>query len=225
MIILKPTIAFVLLLLLARLLGKKQMSQMTFFNYVTGITVGSLAGSIIDFNDKHIWDEVVGLIWWCFLTALLSYITLKSSKLRKVIDGQPAILIKNGILQEKALKATRVNLEELSMMLREQAIFSITEIDYAILEQNGKLSILKTQDQINVTRKDMSIPTTEPKYLPSELIIDGRIVYKNLSSYGLNMQWLENELRHLKIDNIDDVFYAEIQSDGTLYATLKEKKR
>ena len=176
MIIIKPTLAFVLLLILTRILGKKQMSQMTFFNYVTGITIGSLAANIITFDDETIWHEVVGLIWWCFLTALLAYITLKSSMLRKVIDGKPSILIKNGVIQKNELKSTRINIEELTMMFREQSIFSIKDIDYAILEQNGQLSILKIQDKITVDRKDMSIATTQPKFLPAEVIIDSKII-------------------------------------------------
>lgn len=223
MIILKPTIAFLLLLILARILGKKQMSQMTFFNYVTGITIGSLAANIITFNDESIIEEVIGLIIWCALTALLAFITLKSSKLRKIIDGQPSFLVKEGKLQEEELKSNKINIEELSMMLREQGIFSITEVDYAILEPNGQLSILKIQEQINVTRKDMSIPSFKLKYLPAEMIIDGRIVDKNLKSYGLNIQWLENQLRHQNINNVKDVFYAEIQSDGTLYIIQKNR--
>lgn len=217
MIILKPTFAFLLLLVMARLLGKKQMSQMTFFNYATGITIGSLAAEIIAFNDENITDEVVGLIWWCLLTALLSYITLKSEKLRSLVDGQPEILIKKGVFQKKKLASTRISLEDITMMLREQGVFSIKEVDYAILEPNGKLSILKVPNQINVTRTDMSIPTSDPKYLPTEIIIDGRVVKKNLNKYGLNIQWLENELKNQKISNIKDVFYAEIQSNGSLY--------
>lgn len=223
MIIIKPTLAFVLLLILARLLGKKQMSQMTFFNYVTGITIGSLAAEIIAFDDETIWHEVVGLIWWCLLTALLAYITLKSTILRKVIDGQPSFLIKNGVIQEKGLKSTRINIEELSMMLREQSIFSIRDIDYAILEQNGQVSILKVQEKITVDRKDMSIPTSQPKYLPAEVIIDSKIIHKNLTSYGLNLQWLENQLNQQGVDSVDDVFYAEIQDDGSLYVAPTNK--
>ena len=103
MIILKPTIAFLLLLILARILGKKQMSQMTFFNYVTGITIGSLAANIITFNDESIIEEVIGLVIWCTLTALLAFIALKSSKLRILIDGQPSFLVKKGELQEKEM--------------------------------------------------------------------------------------------------------------------------
>lgn len=223
MIILKPTLAFILLLICARVLGKKQMSQMTFFNYVTGITIGSLAAEIIVFDDQSIWHEVVGLIWWCLLTALLAYITLKSSKSRKIIDGEPSILVKNGVIQEKELKSTRVNLEELSMMFREQGIFSIKDVDYAILEQNGQLSVLKIQEQITVSRKDMSIPTSQPKYLPAEVIIDGKIIHKNLTSYGLNLEWLQNKLHEQGEKNIDTVFYAEIQGDGSLYIAPKNE--
>lgn len=224
MIILKPTIAFFLLLLLARLLGKKQMSQMTFFNYVTGITIGSLAANIITFNDESIWEEVIGLIWWCLLTAVLSIITLKFTKLRVIIDGQPSVLIKNGKFQEHALKSTKINVEDLTMMLREQNIFSIKEVDYAILEPNGKLSVLKYQDQLSVIRKDLDIPVTRPKYFPEEIIIDGRIVYNNLTSYGLNVEWLKKQLNNQKIKKVEEVLYAELQSDGTLYTVLKSKK-
>ena len=221
MIILKPTIAFFLLLLLARILGKKQMSQMTFFNYVTGITIGSLAANIITFNDESIWEEVIGLIWWCLLTLLLSLITLKFAKMRVIIDGQPTVLIKKGKILKKALKSTKISIEELIMMLREQNIFSIKEIDYAVLEPNGKLSVLKVQDQLNITKRDLSIPTTTPKYFPEEIIIDGRIVHKNLIAYGLNVQWLESQLNQQKIKSVKDVLYGELQSDGTLYILLR----
>lgn len=224
MIIIKPTIAFVLLLIFARLLGKKQMSQMTFFNYVTGITIGSLAANIITFDDQTIWHEVVGLIWWCFLTALLAYITLKSEMLRNIIDGQPDILIKKGKIQEKMLKKTRVSMEEVTMMLREQAIFSIKDVEYAILEPNGQLSVLKKQELLNVTKKDLKIPTSTPKYLPAQIITDGKILFKNLTNYGLDTDWVKKKLISQKINDIDDVFYAEIQEDGSLYAVLKDKK-
>lgn len=217
MIILKTTLAFLILLILARLLGKKQMSQITFFNYVTGITIGSLAANIISSNDNSLLDEIIGLTWWCTLTALLAYATLKSEKLRLLVDGQPVILIKNGIFQKESLKTTRISLENLSMMLREQNIFSIQEVDYAILEPNGKLSVLKKQSQLNLTKGDMKIPILNHIYLPYQIIIDSKIVYQNLNKFGLGIEWLEKQLKAQKIDNLDEVFYAEIQSDGSLY--------
>lgn len=218
MIIIKTTFTFFILLILTRLLGKKQMSQMTFFHYVTGITIGSISANIIVNNNKNSKsDAFIGLILWCTLTALLAYVTLKSAKLKLLIDGQPTILMKNGILQKKSLKNTKISLEDLSIMLREQNIFSITEVDYAILEPNGKLSVLKKQPQLFLTKADMDICTPTPKYFPTQIIIDGKIVFRNLTDLGLSIEWLENQLRSQQVNNVNEVFYAEIQTNGELY--------
>lgn len=220
MIFLKTTLAFLLLLILARILGKKQMSQMTFFHYVTGISIGSIAADIVITDNGSIIDEVIALVLWCAFTTLLSYATLKSSKLRLLIDGKPSILIKNGVLQKKSLKTTRLSMEELSMMLRERNIFSIQEVDYAILEPNGRLSVLRKQSNLSLTRADMDIPTSTPKYLPLQIIVDGKIIYQNLNYLGLSIEWLEKQLHTQKIGNVNEVFYGEIQSDGSLYISL-----
>lgn len=217
MITIKTIFTFFILLILTRLLGKKQMSQMTFFHYVTGITVGSISGNIISNNNRSNFDPFIGLVLWCILTAFLAFITLKSPKLKLLIDGQPTILIKNGILQKKSLKTTRISIEDINIMLREQNIFSIMEVDYAILEPNGKLSVLKKQPLLYVTKADMDIYTTSFKYFPTQIIIDGKIIYRNLTELGLNVEWLENQLSTQEISNVEQIFYAEIQTNGALY--------
>lgn len=217
MIILKTTLAFLLLLILARFLGKKQMSQMTFFNYMTGITIGSLAANIISNNDNSLLEEILGLIWWGTLTVVLTYATLKSESLRTLVDGEPVILIRNGLLQKESLKTTKISLEDLSMMLREQYIFSITEVDYAILEPNGRLSVLKKQSQLNLTKADMDIVTPNPIYLPCQIITNGKISYENLKDNNLDINWLNDQLKTQNINNVNQVLYAELQSDGSLY--------
>ena len=217
MIILKTIFTFFVLLVLTRLLGKKQMSQMTFFHYVTGITIGSISANIIANNNNSNFDEYIGLVLWCILTAFLAYITLKSPKLKLLIDGQPTILIKNGILQKKSLKTTKISIEDINIMLREQDIFSIIEVDYAILEPNGKLSVLKKQPLLYLTKADMDISTSTFKYFPTQIIIDGKIMYRNLTNLGLNVEWLENQLSSQLISNVNQVFYAEIQTNGALY--------
>ncbi|HHV45819.1 MAG TPA: DUF421 domain-containing protein [Tissierellia bacterium] len=216
-IILRTTLAFFVLMILTRLLGKKQMSQMTYFNYITGITIGSLTANIISTSSESITDEITGLLWWVFLVLLIAYITLKSSKLRIIIDGQPTILIRKGKLLKNTLKSTRLNLDDLSMMLRTKDIFSIADVDYAILEPNGQITVLKKQAQLNVTRADINIPTVDPVYLPSEIITDGKVVKRNLEEFGLTYDWLKSQLKTMGIDNIEDVFYAEILGDGKLY--------
>lgn len=217
MIFLRTTLAFLSLLILTRLLGKKQMSQMTFFNYVTGITIGSLAADIISTSESSIFDKMLSLILWCALTACLAYITLKFEKLKVVIDGQPVILIRKGILEKDSMKKTRISLEDLSIMLREKNIFSVLEVDYAILEPNGKLSVLQKQAYLNPSKADMDIPILQTKYLPSQIIRNSHLVYENLKELNLSIEWLNTQLKLQNINNIDEVFYAEIQNDGSLY--------
>ncbi|OOM77774.1 DUF421 domain-containing protein [Clostridium sp. BL-8] len=211
------TLIFLVLLILTRILGKKQMSHLTFFNYITGITIGSISANMIHELDESFIEDLISLIWWCILTLLLEYIGLKSGKLRQLIDGQPTILIKKGKIMKDELKANRVNIDDLSMMLRKQNIFSIKEVEYAILEPIGNLSIMKKPQEQQITKSDMSIPLSTLKYLPSEIIVDGKIIHANLKELNLSKTWLEAELKRQNISSIKDIFYAEVQSDGTLF--------
>lgn len=216
-IIIKTTFTFFVLFSLTRLLGKKQLSHLTFFNYVTGITIGSIAANIISNLDKPVLADMIGMVWWYILTALLGYIGLKFSKLRNIIDGQPTIVIKKGNIIKKAMQKTNLNMDDLSMMLREQEVFSVLEVDYAILEPDGKLSVLKKQQKQQATKEDMKISTQNSVYLPSEIIVDGKVVQRNLKELGLDEKWLNSQLKQKKIATVKEVLYAEIQADGSLY--------
>ncbi|SHE88022.1 Uncharacterized membrane protein YcaP, DUF421 family [Seinonella peptonophila] len=212
---LRAVISFVVLLMLARILGKVQISQLTFFNYITGITIGSMAADIAAESQTPFLNGLISLIWWSILTILVGYISLKSTKGRILLDGQPSILIKQGVIMEDVLKANRLNLDDLSMLLREKSVFSLKDVDYAILEPDGKLSVLKKVTQQSVTKQDIQI-SSHSKYLPSEIISDRKIVEKNLKELGLDQSWVLRELRKQGIQSIDEVFYAEIQADGSL---------
>lgn len=215
-LLLRTTVTFIVLLTLARILGNKQMSHLTFFNYITGITIGSIAANIISLDNKPFINEFMGLIWWCILTGLTGYINLKSGNIRHIIDGQPTILIKKGKIMKQSLSSSRLNMDDLSMLLRKQNIFSITEVEYAILEPDGNLSVMEKQSQQPVTKADMEVPTCTTEYIPSEIIVDGKIINHNLKELNLSKNWLKEQLKQQNITSIKDVFYAEIQSDGTL---------
>ena len=215
---LRTLIGFSVLFFLTRVLGKKQLSQMTFFTYITGIALGNIAGDMVVHRDIKLIDGVTGLTLWAFLTLAIEYISLKSAKARILLDGEPSIIIKNGKINEKAMKSNKLNMDDLTMLLRIKNIFSITEVDYAILEPNGQLSVLKKVEFENVINKDAGLPVTPRQYLPSELIVDGKIVKKNLKEVNLSEDWLVSELKKKGIHRVMDTFYAELQSDGTLFA-------
>lgn len=216
-LLLKITSVFIVLLALTRALGKKQMSELTFFNYTTGITIGSIAANIVSEPNQPLINEFIVLTWWCILTELSAYISLKSGGLRRIIDGEPTIVIKKGKLLKHSLKSTRINMDDLSMMLRNQNVFSITEVNYAILEPNGSLSALKKKSLQQVTKEDMNVPTTTTNYIPTEIIADGKILERNLKELNLNEEWLRNQPKQYNINSKEEVFYAEVQSDGTLF--------
>nr|WP_289136844.1 DUF421 domain-containing protein [uncultured Brevibacillus sp.] len=223
-IIFRTSITFVILLIMTRLLGKKQLSHLTFFNYVTGITVGSIAAEIVSKPDMPLASGLTSLIWWTFLTMLVGYIGIKSSKARIAIDGEPTIVIRDGLIIDSALAKTRLNLDDLSMMLRERDAFSIKEVEYAILEPHGKLSVLKKAEYQPATKKDVRTKIVRPRFIPSEIISDGKYVEKNLEELKISRTWVERQLEKAGIHSVENVFYAELQSDGSLYIDQRDPK-
>lgn len=214
---LRTLLGFCVLLFLTRILGKKQLSQMTFFTYITGIALGNIAGDMVVHRDIKLIDGVTGLILWAMLSLTVEYISLKSSKARVLLDGEPTIVIKNGKILEKALASNKLNMDDLSMLLRTKNIFSVKDVDYAVLEPNGQLSVLKKVENEPVTQKDAHILPPPRQYIPTELVVDGKIVRRNLQELNLSQEWLDNQLKMSGVDSIEEVFFVELQSDGSLY--------
>lgn len=223
-VLLRNVIAFSFLLFFTRILGKKQMNQLTYFNYVTGITLGSIAADISIDNRIPILNGVMSLAIWSILTFLVSFISLKSYKARVFFDGQPDIIIKKGKILGHKLKKSHLNIDDVTMLLREKDIFSITDVEYAVLEPHGKLSILKKPNLDNVTKKDLSINEAPIQYLPTDIIIDGKIMRRNLMEIGLDNKWLEGALikNNLSLIDVKNIFYMAIQKDGEIYIDFKK---
>ena len=185
------------------------------------MAMGNMAGNMIVHPHVEVGTTIIGMIVWTALIFVVEYVGLKSGKIRAVLDGQPTIIIKRGIIQHKELKKLRLNIDDLTMLLRTNMVFSIKDVNYAILEPNGDVSILKVEDKQEITKKDMKIPPEKVDYIPSEIIADGKVIYKNLKELGKTEEWLKAELKAKSIYNVKSVVYAELQSDGELY--IQEK--
>ena len=220
--IIRTTVTFAVLLFLARILGKEQLSQLTFFNYITGITIGSIAGEIVAHDNTHYFNGITSLIWWSLLTVLVSYISLKSSRAKKLLDDKPMIIIKNGKILEQELKKSRLPIGDLNMLLRIQGIFSVKDVHFAVLETNGELSVFKKVAQQSATKQDVKAQIVVPKYMPTTIIADGKIIEKNLPDQGFTEEWVIKQLKKQGVNSVQQVFYAEIESDGTIYMDLRE---
>lgn len=208
-VIIQTILAFFAILMFTRLLGKQQVAQLTYYDYINGITFGSIAGVMATDVAQRTRQHLIGLILFAFLTFLMSYISMKSRPARKVLEGEPSIVVFEGKILEDNLRKMRYNIDDLISQLRQKDVFNISDVKYAILEPNGSMSVLKKADTQPLTPKDMNI-TPQQQSLPSELIVDGQIIYQNLQQNNLDGKWLMNMLASQNIHSIKDVAYATI---------------
>ncbi|BBF41693.1 hypothetical protein lbkm_0373 [Lachnospiraceae bacterium KM106-2] len=212
--------AYFLALILSRLMGRKAISQMTFFDFVVGITLGSITSNLLSDKNHPVVSSTTGLIIISLLVIILDYIHLKSYKTAKIIDSEPVVLVENGNMVNKNFLKTRITILEFMQLLREKNCFNIADIEYAILETNGKLSVLFKSQKQALTPSDMKIPT-EYKGLTKDIILDGNIMFENLKEVKQTKDWLLNELKHFNVSNVNNVFYAGLDTSGKLYVSIK----
>ncbi|WP_082235322.1 YetF domain-containing protein [Halobacillus massiliensis] len=218
-LMLRLAIAFITLLLLTRLMGRKEISQMTFFNFVSAIAIGTLGASLAIDSTLSVRNGIIALTAWSVFTIFLGYLDIKSKKIRYFVEGQPIILIRKGRIMEEELRKTRLDVDALIVLLRKKNVFSVADVDYAIFETDGSLSVMKKNDKELVTKKDMNIQASSPApfSMPSVVIADGIVNKENLKELSLDRQWLEQQLQSAGGYSIKEVFLAEVQKDGTLY--------
>ncbi|WP_315117324.1 DUF421 domain-containing protein [uncultured Clostridium sp.] len=215
-VVVRSIIGYISLFIFTRVLGKQQISQLTFFDYVLGITIGSLAGTLTTDLSSRAWPHWVGLFTWSVLSYLMQLITMKWMYAAKYINGDPNIVIINGKIMEEALKKMKYRIDDILQLLRDKDIFDLSEVEFAILEPNGKISVLKKAENNPVTAKDMKI-SVSPSKLSTGLIYDGMIIEENLAKIKKDKKWLMKELKKQKIKDVSEVVLATLESTGNLY--------
>ena len=198
--------SFGALFLIAKFIGHKQIAQLDFFDYITGITIGSIAAEMATELEEP-WKPLTAMVIYGGITLLLSVITNKSPRSRKYLNGTPTILMDHGKLYRENLKKARLDLSEFMVMCRQQGYFDLTSIQTAVFEYNGKLTILPVSSKRPVTPNDMNL-LPEQELLFTELIMDGRILEDNLKRMGLDLTWLNKQLKQRHINSPQDVFLA-----------------
>lgn len=211
--------SFGTLFLAAKFIGRKQISQLDFFDYITGITIGSIAAEMATELEEP-WKPFTAMVIYGGITLLLSVISNKFPRSRKYLNGTPTILMDHGKLYRENLKKARLDLSEFMVMCRQQGYFDLTGIQTAVFEYNGKLTILPVSKQRPVTPNDMNLDP-EQELMFTELIMDGRILENNLKRMGLDRTWLNKQLKQRHISSPQDVFLAVC--DRNLKFVLYEK--
>ncbi|MBU5485907.1 DUF421 domain-containing protein [Clostridium sp. MSJ-11] len=215
-VVVRSIIGYFSLFIFTRALGKQQISQLTFFDYVLGITIGSIAASLTTDLSSRAWPHWVGLFTWAILSFLLQSMTIKWMYIAKYVDGEPTIVIMNGEIMEDALRKMKYRIEDVLQLLRNKDIFDLSEVEFAILEPNGNISVLKKAEHNPLTPKDMNI-SVQPSNISTELIYDGMIIEENLAKIKKDKNWLIKELKKQKVKDISQVFLATLESTGNLY--------
>lgn len=221
-IIIRAIVFFAALFIATKILGKKQISELTFFEYISGITIGSIAGEVIMGLDSSIMHGMVGIGIFVLVTFLSDILSIKNKKFRDVFEGTSTVLIQNGKLLEDNLKKEKYTIDGLSELLRDKNVFNIADVEFASLEPNGDLSVLLKKENQPITPKDLGIKVA-PVRESQTIIMDGQILDDSLRVSGKTRNWLMTELEKLEV-TLDNVFLAQVDSFGELHVDIFDDK-
>ncbi|MFU8689865.1 DUF421 domain-containing protein [Rossellomorea sp. FS2] len=201
-------VGYFALLILTKVLGKTQITQISAFDFISALILGELVGNSL-YDDKiSVFQVLTAILIWGALIFVTEFFTQKSRKFRHLMEGTPAIVINKGIINYTVLKKNHLDLNQLQHLLRAKDIFSVKECEYALLESNGTLSVIKKPLYDQVQRQDLSLPLKKAT-LPMSLIMDGEIVYDNLKIVGEDDRWLQTEISRQGFSSPKDVLLAE----------------
>ena len=217
-VILTALLSVVALFIITKIMGHKQVAQLDFFDYVSGITIGSIGAELATELEEP-YKPLIALCVWGGASLLLNLLAHKLPKTRKYINGTPTILMNEGKLYRKNLKKAKLDLSEFMLLCREQGYFDLDEIQTAIFEHNGKVSILPKSANRPATPEDLKI-TAKATHIGVEVIMDGRVMGENLTRMGRDTNWLEKQLKSQGYKSVKDVFlgvYRPEEDKLTLY--------
>lgn len=225
-IIIKSAGSIVALFILTKLLGKKQIEQLNLFDYVIGISIGNVVAEMSINKEVIFWDGVIAMAVYTLISIAITYITTKSIAMRRWIGGTPVTIIENGKIIEAGLKEVKFDINDLLEEARTNGYFELSEIEYAIMEANGKISFLPKSKYKPLTPNDMKM---KPAYkgLTANIVIDGVIMEKNLKYLSKDRKWLASRLKNMGYQDVEKLLLVTCSTDEqiTVYEkNVKEQK-
>ena len=220
----RTLILYTLVMITMRLMGKRQIAQLEPFELVIAIMIAELG--VIPMQDRHIplINGVIAILTLLFVQVTFSVLSLKCPWFRSVLDGRYSVIIANGVIQEAELRKARYNLDELLEQLRLSSVFNLSDVEYAVLETSGDLSVLLKSQARPVTPRDLQLDTAY-EGLPLVLNLDGQVMRKELEKAQLSEGWLRTELEKYGTKEPGDVLIATLSTTGELFVQLKEHLR
>jgi len=214
--------ALVYLLILTKIIGKRQIKQLTYIEYIVGITIGSIAAFMATEMDGPAYHSLIAMGIFALFPVVMEWLSLKSKKLRDFFEGKSTVLIKEGKILEDNLKKERLTAEDLMEQLRIKNVYKIADVEFALMETSGEISVLlKSQNQpITPKLMEWSVAPVEEGQV---IIMDGVIMDEPLATAGLNRRWVRTELQKAGVA-LENVFLAQVDKGGELYLDLYDDK-
>ena len=216
----RTVLVLIILFFITKMMGKKQISELNFFDYVVGITIGSIAADISLDIEKNMIAGIAALFIYGFISYIISFVSIKSILARRFFIGVPTVLVEKGKIIESGLKKSKIDVNDLLMEARENGYFNLDEIDYALMEVNGNISFLPKEKEKPVTKKNMKIKCSN-EGLTVNAIIDSKYMANNMKAINKDKEWLDHELKVNGYDNYDNILLATI--DNNYKVTIYEK--
>ena len=217
----RVSIIYILVLVIMRIMGKREIGQMQPFELVIAIMIADLASVPMADTGIPISNGIIPILALLLFQLIISIINLKSITLRKIICGKPRILIYRGKIDEQALKKEKITINELQERLRQKSIFTIGDVEYAILETSGEISVIQKPEKRNIIVEDLNI-TPEYEGIPYDLVMDGKIMYENLKKIGKDERWLQKEVEKFKTKP-QDALIVTFDGKGQIFCQEKAK--
>ncbi|MGP4108801.1 DUF421 domain-containing protein [Virgibacillus sp. L01] len=221
-ILIRSLSLLIALFFITKMLGKKQMSQLDIFQYITGIVIGSIVATHVTDLTTHFEYALIALSVWFLVPLGLEYIALKSKRVRNFTQGKGTVFIQNGKIMEENLKKERYTTDDLLEELRNNNMYKVADVEFAVLEPTGKVNVLPKKENQPVTVKDIGLKPA-PEKEPQTVVMDGHALLEPLSNASLNTNWLETELDKMDV-SIENVFLGQVDSDGQLTVDLYDDK-
>lgn len=217
--VVRAIIIYIYMFGIIKLLGQRSIGTLHPLDFLFGVIIGDILGGPLTTGDASMGGPIISAAVISLLHLSLSYISLKTPRFRRIVEDEPLILIEHGRILEEQLKKTKITVESLMMDLRLKNAADLTEVDYAVLESNGQISVIKNSQSDPVTPKDMHI-TKKKKGYPSVIIMDGQIIKHNLDKFN-TVTWLKDQLKAKGIKSVEDVFLLTLDGTGTMYISKK----
>lgn len=214
------------LFILTKVLGKTQISQLTPFDFIAAVVIGELVGNALFDKKAGILDIGYVILIWGVLLFTIEKIAQKFKGSRFILEGKPALVIHRGELIYEEMRKNKIDINELQQLLRMKDIFAIQEVEYAVLETNGEISVVKKSEYQTPTKKDLNVAPSEPQ-IAMTVIMDGEMIKDNMAEVNITEEWLLEELKRQNYSDVKEVFYAEYLKDKKLfvlpYTKIKKK--